>query len=526
MSNSIAETLKNDAIFIIGSNTSENHPVIATMMKRAKKNGAKIIVADPRRIDMADWADLFLQIKPGTNIALINGMCHVILRDGLMDEQFIEENTTNFEDLKATLDTYTPKRCSEITGIPAEDIVRAAHLYAEADAAGIYYAMGITQHSKGTHAVMALSNLALITGNIGKENAGINPLRGQNNVQGACDMGALPADFPGYQKVIKPAVRRAFEEYWGRPLSGKVGLTLSEVFHAVTEDKVRMLWVFGENPAVSDPDTTHVEHALKHCEFLVVSDLFMTETAEFADVILPAASFAEKDGTFTNTERRVQRIRQAVKPRGASKPDWEIFMDVMNRLGYDKKYLNPGEIFEEIATVTPSYAGIDYSRIEKVGLQWPCPTKDHEGTKFLHKNRIARGEGLLVPIEYQEPMETTDIQYPYILTTGRILYQYHTMTMTGKTEGLNELTGESYVEISPDMASRYELKSGDKISLVTRRGRITTSVKITDIIEDEVIFMPFHFAQGANVLTNTALDEIAKIPELKVCAVRLEKEVL
>lgn len=526
MTNSIAETLKNDAIFIIGSNTSENHPVIATMMKRAKKNGSKIIVADPRRIEMADWADLFLQIKPGTNIALINGMCHVIIRDGLMDEQFIEENTMNFEDLKETVKKYTPEYASAISGVPAEDIVKAAHMYAEAGAAGIYYAMGITQHSKGTHAVMALSNLALITGNIGKENAGINPLRGQNNVQGACDMGALPADLPGYQKVIKPAVREAFEGYWGRPLSGKVGLTLSEVINAVAKDEVRMLWVFGENPAVSDPDTTHVQHALEHCEFLVVSDLFMTETAEFADVILPAASFAEKDGTFTNTERRVQRIRQAVRPRGNSKPDWEIFMDVMNRLGYDKKYLNPSQIFDEITMVTPSYAGMDYGRIDKVGLQWPCPTKEHEGTKYLHKNKIAKGIGLLVPVEYQDPMETTDTEYPYILTTGRILYQYHTMSMTGKTQGLNELTGDSYVEISPDMASRYELKEGDMISLATRRGRIQTSVKITDIIEDEVIFMPFHFAQGANVLTNTALDEIAKIPELKVCAVRLEKEVV
>lgn len=526
MSNSIAETLNNDALFLIGTNTSENHPVIATMMKRAKNNGSKIIVADPRRIDMADWADLFLQIKPGTNIALINGMCHVIIRDGLLDEAYIAEHTANFEDLKVSLDAYTPEKASAITGVPADDIVKAAHIYAQADAAGIYYAMGITQHSKGTHAVMALSNLALITGNIGKENAGINPLRGQNNVQGACDMGCLPADLPGYQKVIKPAVRMAFEEYWGRPLSDKVGLTLSEILNAVTEDKVRMLWVFGENPAISDPDTTHVEHALDHCEFLVVSDLFMTETAEFADVILPAVSFAEKDGTFTNTERRVQRVRRAVKPRGNAKPDWEIFMDVMNRLGYDRKYQHPGEIFDEIAQVTPSYRGMDYSRINEVGIQWPCPTREHPGTKYLHKERIARGHGLLVPIEYQDPMETTDTEYPYILTTGRILYQYHTMSMTGKTEGLNELTGESYVEIAPDMASRHSLKDGDMISLATRRGKITTSVRVTDIIEDEVIFMPFHFAKGANVLTNTALDDIAKIPELKVCAVRLEKEVI
>lgn len=526
MTNSIAETMYNDALFLIGTNTSENHPVIATLMKRAKNNGAKIIVADPRRIDMGDWADLYLQIKPGTNIALVNAMCHVIIRDGLADEAYIAEQTDNFDELKTALEKYTPEYASGITGIPADDIVRAAHLYGGANAAGIYYAMGITQHSRGTHGVMSLSNLALLTGNIGKANAGINPLRGQNNVQGACDMGCLPADLPGYQKVIKPAVRQAFEEAWGRPLSDKVGLTLSEIVNSLEDHSVRMLWVFGENPAVSDPDSNHVQHALDHAEFLVVSDLFMTETAEFADVILPAASFAEKDGTFTNTERRVQRVRRAVKPRGKAKPDWLIFTEMMNYLGYDKTYTNPSQIFDEIAQVTPSYRGMDYSRINEVGIQWPCPTKEHPGTLFLHKDRIARGQGLFIPVEYQPPMEPTDSEYPYILTTGRILYQYHTMTMTGRTEGLNELTGASYVEISPDMASRYELKEGDLIRLASRRGEITTSVRVTDIIDDEVIFMPFHFAEGANVLTNTALDDIAKIPELKVCAVRLQKEVL
>lgn len=526
MTNSIRETLDNEVMFLIGTNTSENHPVIATMMKRAKNKGAKLIVADPRRIEMAEWADLYLQIKPGTNIALINGMCHVILRDGLADDAFIENATEDFEELKDFLQEYTPEKVSEITGIPADDIVKAAHLYGEAGSAGIYYAMGITQHSTGTHGVMALSNLSLLTGNIGKENAGLNPLRGQNNVQGACDMGCLPADLPGYQKVVKPEVREAFEAFWDRPISGKVGMTLPEILNAALEDKVRMLWIFGENPAVSDPDSNHVYHALEHCEFVVVSDLFLTETAEYADVVLPAASFAEKDGTFTNTERRVQRVRRAVKPRGASKPDWQIFMEVMNRLGYDKTYRHPGEIFDEIAQVTPSYRGMDYARIDEVGIQWPCPTKDHPGTKVLHKEKISRGRGLFVPVHYEDPMELTDAQYPYILTTGRVLYQYHTMTMTGKTPGLNELTGESYVEMSPETASRHALKDGDMIRLKSRRGQITTSVKVTDIIEDQVIFMPFHFANGANILTNSAQDAIAKIPELKVCAVAFEKEVV
>ncbi|KAF5071631.1 Formate dehydrogenase H [anaerobic digester metagenome] len=524
MTNSIAETMDNDALFLIGTNTSENHPVIATLMKRAKNKGAKIVVADPRRIEMADWADVFLQLKPGTNIALINGMAHVIIQDGLLDEEFIQTQTEDFEELKEFLQSYTPEWVSGITGVPAADIVRAAHIYGEAESAGIYYAMGITQHATGTNGVMALSNLAMLTGNLGKPNGGINPLRGQNNVQGACDMGCLPADLPGYQKVFKPEVQSAFEAYWGRPLSGKVGLTLPEVISSVLKDEVRLLWVFGENPVVSDPDTNHVRHAMEHVDFLIVNDLFLTETAEYADVVLPAASFAEKNGTFTNTERRVQRVRQAVSPRGQSRPDWRIFMEVMNRLGYDKTYVDESRIFEEIAQVTPSYRGIDYSRIDQVGLQWPCPSAEHPGTKFLHQGKIARGRGLFVPVDYKEPMEPVDVEYPYILTTGRILYQYHTMSMTGKTEGLNELTGSSYVEIAPETASRHGLATGDRIKLYSRRGEISTTVRVTDIIEDEVIFMPFHFAEGANVLTNTALDPIAKIPELKVCAVRLEKE--
>lgn len=525
MTNAIGDTEFNDALFLIGTNTTENHPVIATLMKRAQRNGAKILVADPRRIEMAQRADRYLQIKPGSNIALINAMCHVIVRDGLTDQAFIKAQTEDFEELAEFLKDYPPERMASVVGVRAEEIEAAAHLYAEADCAGIYYAMGITQHSTGTHGVMALSNLALLTGNIGKAHAGINPLRGQNNVQGACDMGCLPADFPGYQKVLKPEIREFFEKAWERPLSGKVGLTLSEVLHAITEDQVRMLWVFGENPAVSDPDTNHVLHALDHCEFLVVSDLFLTETAEYADVVLPAASFAEKDGTFTNTERRIQRIRRAVSPRGESRPDWQVFLNICQRLGMPKEYPDAKSVFEEIAQVTPSYRGVSYERIESVGLQWPCPKKDHPGTSFLHGTRIARGRGLFVPVDYAPPMEVPDAAYPYVLTTGRVLYQYHTMSMTGKTPALNELTGDAYVEVSCETASRYNLKNGDRLRLRSRRGETTAAVRITDILEDDVLFMPFHFAQGANMLTNTALDAIAKIPELKVCTVSIEKEV-
>lgn len=525
MTNSIAETEFNDCLFLIGTNTTENHPVIATLMKRAKHRGAKIIVADPRRIEMADWADVFLQVEPGTNLALINGLCHVIIRDGLHDLAYIQARTEDFEDMEEFLSGYTPEAVSKITGIPAEDIVKAAHLYAKADAAGIYYAMGITQHTSGTHNVMALSNLALLTGNVGKANAGINPLRGQNNVQGACDMGCLPSDLPGYQKVIKPAVQKAFEDHWGRPLSGQVGLTLPEIMEAMLTKDVRFLWVFGENPMVSDPNTHHVRKALAEVDFLVVSDLFLTETAEMADVVLPAASFAEKDGTFTNTERRIQRIRKAVKPRGEARADWQVFAEVLTRLGVPGNYISAEEVFGEISRVTPSYAGVSYSRIDQEGIQWPCTSADHPGTPYLHAKQISRGRGMFVPVPYRDPAEIRTEEYPLILTTGRVLYQYHTMTMTGKTHGLNVLTGDPYVEISPYTAQRYQVKTGERVRIKSKRGEVVTAVRITDAIDEGVLFMPFHFAEGANILTGNALDAICKIPELKVSAVSLEKEV-
>lgn len=523
MTNSNAEIEDADCIFVIGSNTTENHPVLGTKMARAHRKGATLIVADPRRIPLCDEADLYLPVQPGTNIALIHAMCHVILKEGLEDRAFIEERTEGIEFLEELLVKYSPEYVEPICGVPAEDIRKAARLFASAGAAGIYYAMGITQHSRGTNGVMALSNLALLTGNIGKYGAGINPLRGQNNVQGACDMGCLPSDLPGYQKVIKPAVISQFEDAWHRPLSDKVGKTLSEMLNGCTDGSMRMLYVFGENPAVSDPDTNHVEHALESCEFLVVQDLFMTETAEFADVILPAASFAEKDGTFTNTERRVQRVRKVISPQNNARADWQIFMELLWRLGIETKYKHPQEIFAEIASVTPSYRGITYSRIDEEGIQWPCPDADHPGTPILHTQAIARGRGLFVDMEYEDPFEMADDEYPYILTTGRILYHYHTRTMTGRTQAMNEIAGEAYVEMHPILASRFELKDGEMVQICSRRGCIEVAVRITDRIEEEVLFIPFHFAKGANVLTNTALDPIAKIPELKVAAVSIHK---
>lgn len=524
MTNTISEVKYNDAIFVIGSNTTENHPVIGAMMKQGIKNGTKLIVADPRRIELADYADVYLQIKPGTNIALLNGMMNVIVEKELYDKKYIDERTENFEELVNLVKEYTPERVGKICGVDPEDIRKAAIIYAEADKAGIYYAMGITQHSTGTKGVMSISNLALMCGNVGKEFAGVNPLRGQNNVQGACDMGSLPSDLPGYQKVFKEEVAEKFEKAWGSKLSREVGLTIPEIFDGCADDSIKFLYIMGENPMVSDPDINHVEEALSNVDFLVVQDIFMTETAELADVILPASSFAEKDGTFTNTERRVQRVRKAIDSIGESRPDWKIIMDIMNELGYKKKYLNPSDIMDEISTVTPQYGGIDYKRIEDKGIQWPCLDKEHPGTKYLHKTAIARGRGLFMPAEYVKSAELPDREYPFIFTTGRILYHYHTMTMTGRVEGLNRLAPHSYVEINEITARKMGIQDGDEVRLNSRRGEIKTSARITDIIDEGVLFMPFHYAQGAaNYLTNNALDDIAKIPELKVAAVRMEK---
>lgn len=524
MTNSIEEILYNETIFIIGSNTTENHPVIGTFVKRAIKKGAKLIVADPRRIELADYADVFLQIKPGTNIALINGMMNVIIENKLYDREFIEKNTENFEELKEVVKSYTPEIAAEICGVDKEDIIKAAYIYAKAHKAAIYYAMGITQHTTGTYSVMSLSNLSLICGNVGKEGTGVNPLRGQNNVQGACDMGGLPADLPGYQKVFDDDAREKFEKAWNVKLPKKAGLTVPEIMAEAEKGNVKFLYIMGENPMISDPDINHVKKALNNLDFLVVQDIFLTETAEYADVVLPAASFAEKDGTFTNTERRVQRIRKAIEPVGKSKADWQILSDIMYRLGHDKEYAHPSEIMDEIRSVTPSYRGISYNRIEDEGIQWPCTDENHTGTKYLHKNGIARGKGLLIAIDHRDSAETPDSEYPFILTTGRLLYQYHTRTMTGRVEGLNKLAPSSFVEINETTANKLNIHDGEKVKLTSRRGSIITTAKVTDIVDENVVFMPFHYSEGAvNYLTSTKLDEQSKIPELKVTAVKIEK---
>lgn len=524
MTNSIGEVENTDVMFIIGSNTTENHPVIGTMMRKARKNGTKIIVADPRKIDLAKIADIHLQIKPGNNIALINAMANEIIKNDLHDKEYIKERTENFDEFAEHVKDFSAEKVAEICGIDAEDIKKAAKMYAEAKNAAIYYAMGITQHVSGSHAVMVLSNLAMLCGNIGREFTGINPLRGQNNVQGSCDMGSLPGDFPGYQKVFIKENREKFEKAWNVKLPSKAGLTLQEIVHGGKDGSIKFLYIMGENPMVTDPDLNNVKKALEGVEFLVVQDIFLTETAELADVILPASSWAEKDGTFTNTERRVQRVRKAIEPIGDSKPDWIILIELMNRLGLNQNYKHPSEIMDEIASLVPEYSGISYDRIEEVGIQWPCLNKDHPGTKFLHEEEFDRGKGLFVTVDNISSAEAADIDYPFIMTTGRVLYQYHSMTMSGRVEELNKKVPDSYIEMNPATVERLNLTDGDEVKVTSRRGSIVTTVKETDIIADNILFMPFHYSDAAvNYLTNPEVDPLAKIPELKVASVKVEK---
>ncbi len=525
MTNSISEIENAKALLVIGSNTTETHPVLAYRMRMAKKKGASLIVADPRKIELAEEADVFMQLRPGTNTALLNGMINVIIEEGLADEQFIRERTEGYEEMASVVKKYTPDYVEGITGVAAADIRKAARLYARAENAGIYYTMGITQHTDGTNAVSAIANLAMVTGNLGKPSSGVNPLRGQNNVQGACDMGALPGVFTGYQGVDNEAARAKFEEAWGVKLNPVPGLTTTEMFDSILEGKIKVLYVMGENPLLSDANINHVEEALEKLDFLVVQDIFLTETAAKADVVLPAAAFAEKSGTFTNTERRVQMVRQAIDPPGAAKADWVIITDLANKLGLGWQYAGPADIFQEIAQLTPSYAGISYERLEQEGgLQWPCPSADHAGTPYLHKDTFSRGKGLFKPIEYQPPAEEPDQEYPLVLTTGRNRYHYHTGSMTRQSKPLSTYRPEELAQVNKTDAERLGIKDGDLIRVSSRRGQVEVKAAVTEAVPPGVMFMTFHFHESpVNVLTNNKLDPISKTPELKVCAVKLEK---
>jgi len=525
MTNSFGEFRDAGCILAIGTNTTEAHPIIALELKRAVDNGAKLIVANPREIDLVRWSHLWLQHNPGSDVALLMGMMRVIVDEDLLDQAFIDKKCENFDAFKVSLKAFDLDSVERITGVPKDKIAEAARIYAVDRPSAILYAMGITQHSHGTDNVIATANLAMLTGNIGQPASGVNPLRGQNNVQGACDVGALPNVYPGYQAVTDAKVKAKFEAAWGSSLSPSAGLPVTEIVEAAYKGKVKAMYLIGENPLLSEPDITHAEEALNKLDFLVVQDIFLSETAKLADVILPGVSFAEKDGTFTNTERRVQRVRKAVEPIGESRADWLISCQLgkmMGGKGFDFK--NASQIMDEIASVTPSYGGISFKRIEKGGLQWPCPTPDHPGTPILHTQQFTRGKGQFIPLEYKPPMELPDKQYPLVLTTGRSLYHFHTGTMTRKVEGLNILKKEGEVEINPADASRLGIADGDKVKVASRRGEVVAKANVTEASPTGVVFMTFHFAESpANRLTNPALDPVAKIPEYKVCAVRVEK---
>ena len=526
MTNAISEVEFTDLILITGSNTTENHPIVGMKVKRAvRQRGTKLIVIDPREIDLVKYADLWLRQKPGTDVAVLNGLMHIIIHEKLYAKDYVESRTEGFEALKKAVEKYPPEVVEKISGIPVEDLKKAARLYAQAGRASILYAMGMTQHISGTDNVKSCANLAMLCGNLGIEGGGVNPLRGQNNVQGACDMGALPNVFPAYQQVASDEARASFSKAWrsGIVLSPKPGLTVVEMMDAAHHGQVKALYIMGENPMLSDPDLSHVEESLQHLEILVVQDIFLTETARLAHVVLPSACFAEKDGTFTNTERRVQRVRKVVNPPGYAKADWEIIASLSTRMGYPMNYASAEDIMSEINQVAPSYAGITYERIEQEGLQWPCPNTSHPGTKFLHKDRFSRGLGLFHAVEYIPPAELPDETYPMILSTGRVLYHYHTGTMTRLSRGASERCPESLVEIHPADAKKLGIDEGQFVKVTSRRGTLSAKAHITERSPAGTIFMNFHFHEAAvNLLTNPALDPIGKIPEYKVCAVKVE----
>ncbi len=535
MTNPIMDLEEAGCLFVIGSNTTEAHPVAAIRIKRAvKQHGAKLIVANPKKITLAKLADVWLRHRPGTDVALLNGIAKIILDEGLADEEFIKERTENFEAWKASLEEFTPEYVSKVTGVPVADLYRAARMYAKPSRNGssIVYAMGITQHHTGTDNVFGVANLAMVTGNIGKTGAGVNPLRGQNNVQGACDMGCLPDVFTGYQKVANEEARAKFQQAWGFALTDQTGLTMPEIIEAANDGQIKAMYIMGENPVLSEPDANHVVHALMKLDFLVVQDIFLTETAKLADVVLPGVSFAEKDGTFTNTERRVQLVREAIEPIGDSWPDWRIISTiakaVCRKTGLDEKqfdYASPAEIMDEVAKLTPSYGGISHARLDEVGsLQWPCPDANHPGTPMLHVGKFSRGLGRFTPLKFIPPAEMPDEEYPLVLTTGRKLYHYHTGTMTRRVVGLESIAPEERAEINPVDAEELEICSGDLVKVSSRRGEVIARAEVTDRTPIGVVFMTFHYAESAaNLLTNNALDPVAKMPEVKVCAVRVAR---
>jgi formate dehydrogenase major subunit len=534
MTNSIADIGESKCIFVLGSNTLEQHPLIGRQIMLAKKRGAKVICADPRFTPTAKLADLYMPFDSGTDVALLNGIMQHILKNGWENKEFIAKRTKDFDKFKAVVmkPEYSLENVSKITKIPAKDIATAAEWIAKAESSNVLYSMGITQHTTGVDNVKSVANLQMITGHLGKRGGGVCALRGQNNVQGACDMGALANVYSGYQSVIVPEMRKKMIDAWGCDIAeGKVGLTVTKLINVLADEpgKVKAAYIMGENPMISDPDLHHVEKGLKNLEFLVVQDIFMTETAELANVVLPGACFAERDGTQTSTERRVQKWRKAQDPPGKAKADWQIISELGAAMGFAKQfpYKSAEEIFTEVAKVTPSYAGMDYTRLDKPeALHWPCPTKEHPGTPILHKEKFTHpdGLGILTPIEFKYPAEVPDKDYPFILTTGRCIWQWHTGTMTRRSKDLEREEPTGWVEINPEDAKALGIKDKEMVKAVTRRGEIKIGARVTKDIKKGVVFMPFHYKEcAANILTNNALDPVASIPEFKACAVRIEK---
>ena len=533
MSNSIAEMENLDTFIVTGSNTTETHPVISNFLKRAvRKNGAKLIVVDPRRIGMTDFATLWLRQNPGTDVAVFQAMAHVIVKERLYNEAFIHDRTEGFQEYIESLEAYTPEWAESVSGVPASSIQEAARLYAGANRAAIYWGMGISQSTHGTDNTISLVNLALMCGHVGQPGTGVNPLRGQNNVQGCSDSGGLPNVYTAYQRVDLPQVQAKFEQFWGTSLSPRPGLTATEMVSGAVDGSVRAMFIMGENPMISEPNQNHTRHALEQLEFIVCQDIFINETGEMADVILPATSFAEKDGTFTNTDRRVQRCRAAVSPVGNARPDWDILSDLGRRIEARRgvhlsagfNYQHPREIWEEMRQLTPDFQGIDYDRIDREGgVHWPCPSFDHPGTPFLFADSFPRGRGKFWEVTFGTESEQPDEEYPFNLSTGRVLYHWHGSTMTGRSR-LEEIFPEAVCEMNPADADVHGLQTGDWVQVSSRRGAIKTRLLVTQRSPQGTIFIPFHFAEAAaNLLTLDRIDNRAKIPDYKNTAVRIEK---
>jgi len=534
MTQSIADIAESKCLLVIGTNTFEQHPLIGRRIMQAKMKGAKIIYADPRLTPTGKIADLHLQFYSGTDVALLNCFMQLILKNGWENKDFIKNRTKDFEKVKEVVmkDAYSPENVSKITGVPAADIIKAAEWFGKSGQSAVLYSMGITQHTTGVDNVKSVANLQMLTGNLGRPGTGICALRGQNNVQGACDMGALANVYSGYQSVLVPEMKKKMEDAWGCQIAeGKVGLTVTTLINTLADEpgKVKCVYIMGENPMLSDPDLHHVEKGLKNAEFIVVQDIFLTETAQLADVVLPATCFAEKDGTQTSTERRVQKWRKAQDPPGEARADWKIICELGAAMGYEKQfpYKSAEEIFNEIAKVTPSYGGMTYARLEKPeALHWPCPTAEHPGTPILHKEKFSHpdGLGIFTPIEWKAQAEVPDAEYPFLLTTGRCIWHWHTGSMTRRSPSLEREEPTGWVEINPEDAKALGIQDKEMLKVSSRRGDIKIGARVTKTIKKGVVFIPFHFIEcAANILTINALDPVAKIPEFKACACKIEK---